>query len=171
MHTFALSLDWMNYPGLELWKFLDLAIFLTVVIYILRRPLSEALHKRRETIRLEIIKAREEREIAVKKLQEADDQLAHVDADVQKIKEQARQEAILERERLGILGEREIEKLQTQAQREVETARRVARKMLREFLAQRSVQLAKESVRNRMRPEDDVRLITASIGELRRGKV
>ena len=170
MHLFALSLDWMNYPGLELWKFINLAIFLSVAIFILRRPLSGALQARRETIRQEIIKAREERDIAVRKLEEADEQLAHADADVTKIREQARQEAVLERERLAVSGEREIEKLHTQAQREVEMARRVTRKTLREFLAQRSVQLAKESVRSRMSPEDDVRLINASIGELRRSR-
>ena len=33
---------WFNYPGLELWKFLNLAIFVAVMIYILRRPISEA---------------------------------------------------------------------------------------------------------------------------------
>ena len=53
---------------------------------------------------------------------------------------------------------------------QVEMARKVSRKTLREFLAQRSVELAGQSVRQRIRPEDDVRLIAISIAELRRGK-
>ncbi len=53
----------------------------------------------------------------------------------------------------------------------METANKLARKKLREFLAQRSVALARESVRTQMRPEDDTLLIKENIGELRRTTV
>jgi predicted nucleotidyltransferase len=52
--------------------------------------------------------------------------------------------------------------------REVETAAKIARKELRKYLAQRSVELARENVRRQMKPEDDINLIIQNIGELRR---
>jgi F0F1-type ATP synthase membrane subunit b/b' len=67
--------------------------------------------------------------------------------------------------------EREIEKLKQQGQREIETADKLARKQLRQYFAKRSVDVARESIRQRMRPEDDTALIRENIGDLRRTTV
>ena len=53
----------------------------------------------------------------------------------------------------------------------MEAADKLARKELRHFLAQRSVELARESVRSQMTPEDDTLLIKENIGDLRRTTV
>ena len=163
--------DWFNYPGLELWKFLNLAIFLVVGIYILRRPISEALATRREAIKRELVQAQQQRAQAEAKIAEADSLLSRLDADVRVIREQAAQEAESERQRVAISTQREIEKLKQQAEREMETADKVARKSLRQFFAKRSVDYARETVRTKMRPEEDRHLIEESIGELRRARV
>src|SRR5262249_34668289 len=91
--------------------------------------------------------------------------------DVRNVKKQAEQDAVSERQRLAASTQNELDKLKQQASREVENANKVARKALRQFLAQRSVEVARESVRNQMRPEDDTRLITENIGDLRRTTV
>ena len=161
-------MEWFNYPGLELWKFLNLAIFTAAGIYVLRRPISQALLARRESIKQEIVAAQTERERALAQVAEADAMLSKLDNDVLAVHEQARKEAEAERQRLATSTAREIEKLKQQASREIETADKVARKELRQFLAKRSVELARESVRSQMRPEDDTHLIKESIGELRR---
>jgi flagellar biosynthesis/type III secretory pathway M-ring protein FliF/YscJ len=143
------SVSWLNYPGLELWKFLNLAIFLSVAIFILRRPLRQALAR----------------------LAEAEALLAHLDSDIAVLREQSRAEAELEKERLKLATDKELEKLKQQAQRDIETAGKIARQELRRFLANRSVELAKQSVLAEIRPEDDARLIGASIAELRGSKI
>ena len=163
--------DWFNYPGLEIWKFLNLAIFLTVAIYILRRPISEALGTRREAIKQELVQAREQKAQALAKLAEADSLLSRLDADVRAIQDHAHLEAESERQRVAAATTAEVEKLKQQAEREIQTADKVARKALREFFAKRSVELARETVRSRMRPEDDRHLMEESIGELRRARV
>ncbi|HKS10630.1 MAG TPA: hypothetical protein VJS13_13860 [Pyrinomonadaceae bacterium] len=160
-----------NYPGLELWKFLNLAIFLAVGIYILRRPISEALGARREAIKKELVQAQEQKALAVAKMAEADSLLSRVDADVRAVTEQSRKEAESEKERVAAAATREIEKLKQQAEREMDNAAKVARKSLRQFLAQKSVEVARERVRGEISPEADRRLIEDSIGELRRARV
>jgi F0F1-type ATP synthase membrane subunit b/b' len=97
--------------------------------------------------------------------------LSRLNDDVRTLEQQAREEAKSERQRIATSTEREIEKLKQQAQREVETAGKLARKQLRQFLAEKSVQMARESIRTQMRPEDDAVLIRESIGELRRTTV
>ena len=161
-------MEWLNYPGLEAWKFVNLAIFTAAAIFVLRRKISDALLARRESIRQELVAAQKEREQALAKVAEAESLLTRLDEDVRTVQEQARQEAQAERERLAAATVREIEKLKQQAEREMETADKIARKQLREFLAQRSVEIARESIQNQMRPEDDTRLIKENIGELGR---
>ncbi len=163
--------SWFNYPGLELWKFFNLAIFTGAAIYVLRRKINEALLARRESIRQEIVAAQTERDRALAQVAEADAMLSRLDDDVRAVQEQSRKEAEAERQRLAASTTRELEKLKQQAVREIETADKVARKELRQYLAKRSVELARESVRNQMRPEDDTHLIKESIGELRRTTV
>jgi F-type H+-transporting ATPase subunit b len=168
---FAADGGWLNYPGLELWKFVNLAIFLAVLIYVLRKPINKALLGRRESIQKELAAAQSEREQALARVADADSLLNRLNDDVRRVHEQSRQEAEEARHRLAAGTEREIEKLKQQAEREIERAGKIARKELREFLANRSVELARESLRNRMQPEDDTLLIKESIGELRRTTV
>jgi len=165
------GLEWMNYPGLELWKFLNLAIFTAAGIYVLRKPINQALLARRGAIQQEILTAQEEREKSLARVAEADSLLSRLDGDVRTVEEQAREEAKSERQRIAVSTEREMEKLKQQAQRAMETADKLARKELRQFLAEKSVQVARESIRAQMRPEDDAALIRESIGELRRTTV
>ena len=166
-----LATEWYNYPGLELWKFANLAIFTGVGIYILRKPISQALQSRRGAIQQELITAQNERDQASARVAEADSMLSGLDDEVRKVQEQAREEVTSERQRITASTAREIEKLKQQAQREMETADKLARKELREFLAEKSVQMARESIRTQIRPEDDTALIQENIGALRRTTV
>ena len=163
--------SWFNYPGLELWKFLNLAIFTAAAIYVLRKKINEALLARRDAIRQELLTAQAAREQALARVAEAEDLLTRLDEHVGALHKQASQEAKGERQRLIEATAHEKEKLKQQAQREMEIANKLARKHLRQFLAKRSVELARESVRNQMRPEDDTLLIKERIGDLRRTTV
>jgi len=162
--------EWVNYPGLELWKFADLAIFVTVGIMVLRKPLANALTARREAIRTEIARAEKERAKAAEQLAEAQALLAHVNADVEAARKQALEEVTQERQRQTEAAESEIARLKTQADREIELTRKAARRSLEQFLANRSLQLAKQSVITQLRPEDDDRFIRERLDELRRAR-
>ena len=164
-------LEYFNYPGLEAWKFINLTIFTGAAIFLVRKKINEALIARGLVIKQEIATAQTEREQALAKLADAHNRLEGVNDAVRMIHDQSRQEATMERQRLAESTALEIEKLKQQAQREMETADKLARKELRQFLAKRSVELASESVRSQMRPEDDTALIQENIGDLRRTTV
>lgn len=161
---------YLNYPGLEAWKFLNLAIFVAAGIIILRKPLAQALASRREAIRQEIQKAQEERERAAKDLNDAETLVARLDSDVEAIKLQAREEADAERKRQLAAAVQETERLKAQAARELDLVQRAARKGLQQFLAKRSVEMARESVVRELRPEDDLQLIRDRLSDFRRAK-
>jgi len=137
---------------------------------VLRKPLANALTVRRETIRSEIAKAENERAQAAEQLAEAQALLAHVDADVEAARKLALEEVTEERQRQAEATEREIARLKIQTEREIELARKASRRSLEQFLATRSLQLAKQSVISQLRPEDDDRFIRERLDELRRAR-
>jgi F-type H+-transporting ATPase subunit b len=161
---------YLNYPGLEAWKFINLAIFFGAGAYILGGKLKAALHARRERIQLLLTNADRERDAAQLRLNEAEALVGRLDSDLAEVRKRAEAEAQTERERLNEATEKEIERMRNQGQREIETAAKLARKELQKFLAGRSVELARASVRTRIRPEDDARLIEDDIGQLRRAQ-
>ena len=125
---------------------------------------------RRETIRKQILEAQQERERAAEKLAEAEAKLARLDQEVESVRKLAREEADLERQRQVAATEHEKQRLKAQSDRELELARKAARRELQIFLATRTIEVAKESITNQLRPEDDVRLIRERVTELREAR-
>lgn len=150
---------WWNYPGWEAWKFFNLFIFVGLLIYILRRPLSESLAARREAVRRELIRAREDHAAAEAKLKEVEARLALLHTEVEAIRVQAQKEAAEEGERIARATEEEMKKLRAQAQREIESAGKTARQELRRYAAEQSTRLAEELIKRDMHAEDDARLM------------
>ena len=159
---------WWDYPGFELWKFINLTIFILALVFVLTRKakLGEAFRERREGIKRELARAKEERDAALAKLKEVEERLTQLDTAVAAIQEQSKREAAEERERIARSTETEIAKLSQQAQREIENAVKAAKKELRRYTAEQSVRLAEEMIRREIKPEDDARLITRNIEEL-----
>jgi F-type H+-transporting ATPase subunit b len=133
---------WWNIPSFEAWRWFNLLLFVGVFIYILRRPVSQAMSARREGIRRDLMRAQEERNAAMAKLEEVEARLAKLDAEVASVRAQSEREAAEERERIRKSTEEETRKLREQAQREIESAGKAARQELREFAAEQSVRLA-----------------------------
>ncbi len=147
-------------------KALSLLVFLLVLIYVLRRPIGEAFRDRRESIRRELMRAQEERNAALAKLEEVEGRLSRLDSEVEAIRAQAQKDAAEERARIERQTEEEIRKISQQSQREIESAAKTARAGLRAFAAEQSVRLAEEMIRRDIRPEDDARLLSEYVEEL-----
>ncbi len=161
-------LPYLDYPGFEAWKFFNLGIFVAVLLYILFRKanLGLAFTQRRESIKSELEKARQERDAALAKLQEIEERLTGLNSQIATINENAQREAAAERERIAKSTEEEIAKLTTQGQRDIENAARTAKKDLQRFTAEQSVRLAEEILKRELRPEDDARMIARNIEEM-----
>lgn len=159
---------WWDYPGLEAWKFFNLIVFVVAMVYFLKRLLTDAFKARREGIRQDLLKAREERDENLAKLEQVRLQLDRLDAEVARIKEQALSEARAERERIAKDTEAEVIKLREQAEREITGAAKVARHDLRRYAAQQSVKVAEEIIRREIRSEDDAHLIDLNVEQLGR---
>ena len=157
---------WYNYPGWEVWKFVNLFLFVGALFLLLRRPLGASLVARRDAIRQELMRAQEERKAAQAKLEEVEARLARLDAEVETVRAQAQRDAAAERESIARATAEETRRLREQAQREIESAGKAARQDLRRYAAEQSVHMAEELIRRDIRTEDDTRLMNDYIGEL-----
>src|SRR5438105_659625 len=159
---------WWDYPGFELWKFVNLAIFVAALVYVLVRKanLGAAFRARGETIKAELEKARTERDAALAKLKEVEERLAGMADQISSIKQRSQTEAEEERKRIAQSTEEEISKLTSQAQREIENAGKVAKNDLRRFAAEQSVSMAEDMIKREIRPDDDARLFNRGVEEM-----
>lgn len=150
---------YFNYPGFELWKFLNLAIFTFALVYLLKRPLGEAFKAKREVIRAELIKAEQEKQAALAALVETEARLVGIDNEKAAIQKHAREEIEAEKLRLSAQAELEAKKLREQTAGEIVRISQVARLQLKRFAVDESIRLAEEKLRGQINHDTDSKLV------------
>ena len=154
---------YLNFPGFEAWRFFNLAIFLGILIYLLKKPLSNAFRAKRETIRAELTKAEQEKQAALSQLTAAEAKVANLEAEKQIVRSRAVQEAEVEKSRIVEKTEFEINKLREQANSEIERKNQQARTELRKYSAEESIRLAEEKIKREINADRDAQIVRANI--------
>lgn len=154
---------WMSIPGFEIWKFVNLFIFVALIAYFLRKRLPAAFKAKREEIRAELIRAEEAKKAALAKLTEIEAKLAGADAERSAILREAKEEIELEKGRLIAQAEAETSKLREQATGEANRIGQVARLQLRRFAVEESIRRAEKKLCSEVNAETDSRLISSGI--------
>ena len=160
-----LTADWLNYPGFEAWRFINLFLFIAACLLLHRRfgrPISEGLRRRRASIKEDLDSARQRRDTAAAELAVVEARLGEVEREVAKIRAEAEAEAEMERHRLRAATEAEISRLKAQAERDVANLVKNAQLELRQFAAAQGVQAAETLIRRDLDSARDARLIDAS---------
>jgi F-type H+-transporting ATPase subunit b len=152
----------------QVWRVINFAVFVAVMIYIFRYRLriGKVFEDRAAGIARELEEARKEKEEAERRLIEIESRLQQVDREAADMRARAELEASKEAERIRQSAEAESEKIKQLAKREIEGAMRAARAELKSYVAELSVGMAGESIRKNMRPEDDRKILTEYVREL-----
>ena len=154
---------YLNIPGFEAWKFINLTIFVLVMIYLLKKPLSGAFKAKREAIRADLIKAEAEKQAALAQLTSAEAKLAALEQEKAAILQRAQDEAVAEKQRILAEAEAEAKRLRDQTEGELARLSQQTRAELRRLSAEESVRLAEQKLRSQINAEKDGRLVKASI--------
>ena len=158
--------EYLNIPGFEAWKFLNLAIFVALMVYLLKKPLSEAFTAKRDAIRAELIKAEEEKQAALASLTAAEARLAQLETEKANILEKAKAEAAAETKRISDDTAAEAKRLRLQAEAELARVQGQTRAELRRFSAEESIRLAEAKLRAAIDGTADARLVKGNIQEI-----
>lgn len=154
---------YLNFPGFEVWRFINLGIFILILTYFLRRPLSNAFKAKREAIQSDLIKAEKERQAALAKLTAVETKLEQLDTEKAQVVADAKAEAEAERERLVQEAEAEANRMRNQAEGEINRRTQQVKAKLRRFSAEESVRLAEERIKQAMDAQKDAQLVKANI--------
>lgn len=157
---------WLNYPGFEAWKFINLALFVGILTYILKKPLSDAFRAKRDAIRAELIRAEQEKQEALKRLTSAEAKLAALESEKAAILARAHEEAEAEKRRLAEQAELDIRKLEEQSGGELSRLQKQTMASLRRFSAEESVRLAEAKLRGQIDVQKDAQLVKSSIASI-----
>lgn len=154
---------YLNYPGFELWRFFNLAVFVAIMVYLLKKPLSDAFKAKREAIRAELIRAEEEKQAALAQLTSAEAKIVRLDMEAAEIRAHAAEEADYEKKRLAEQTLQDIAKMRQQAGGEIDRLSLQVKSELRRFSAEESIRLAEEKIKTSINAEKDARLVKANI--------
>lgn len=147
-------------------KAVNLALFVGLLYYLLRKPAREFFATRLAEVRATLDRAAKEKAAAEAKMNELNARLSKLDTELAEIRSQAEREAQAERARLEAEAKADAEKLRLTAQREIEGAKQAALVELREFTADKAVELAEQLIRRELTPQDDARLLQRVSEEL-----
>lgn len=174
MLTILADTDWLNYPGFEAWRFVNLFLFIAGALYVHYRfgkPISQGLRNRRASIKRELEEAQRHRELAEAQLVEVETRLRSLDDQVSKIRADAEAEAKAERDRIRKATEMEIAKLRARGDREIKKLAKNAQLELRQFTASQSIRKAETLIRRDIDLQADSRLISTSATQFRGGQI
>lgn len=152
------------HPGIA--KAVNLAIFVGVMYFLVRKPIRGFFQSRLADVRKTLERAAREKDEAAAKMADLDARLDRLDVEIGEIKAQAERESIVERERIQTETQRDLEKVRATAVRDVDAARQIALADLREFTATKSVELAEQMIRRELTVEDDKKLVERAGQEL-----
>jgi F-type H+-transporting ATPase subunit b len=142
-----------------LYRVLNVAILLGVLVYFGRKPIRSFFSERRNEIRDSLAAAAEMRRRAEERYSKWQRRLVDLEAELESIRDTARERA--EREREQILGDARAaaERIKHDARSAVEQELRRAREQLRDEASELAVELAAEVLREQVTTQDRKRLL------------
>ena len=148
---------------------LNLGILLFLLVRFAGKPISDFLFQRSEGIRGALRDAQAQLAAAQSENAKLQDRLTHLADESREIVELARRQALAEGTRMQQRGQETAGRIREEAQRvaDMEIAR--ARQALREEAASLATTLAAELLRERIRPEDDQRLLGEFVARVEGG--
>lgn len=150
----------------SVWKVVNFAILLFVIVKFGGKPLKSYLAKRTELIEQSLNEAREAKELARKALDEVQERLKHKDREIEEIISAAKQSGEKERENLIKEGERMSEKVLEQARSNIDYELKHAKEAIKAEAVEIAMELAEKKLKERLTPEEQKKLFEESLAKL-----
>ena len=146
-----------------LWKIVNFAILVFILVKFMGKPLKEFLRKRTEVIEKTLQEAREAKELALKALIEVEERLKYKDKEIEEILAASRSSAKLDLDSLIHQGERMRDKILEHAQTGIEFGLRQAKEEIRAEAVEIAMEMAEKKLKEKLTPETQDRLIEESL--------
>lgn len=149
---------------------LNFGILVGILVYFLRKPISNFLKDRREILIKAMEEASKANAEAKEKLAKVEEKIDLLDKEVEDLNRNMEKEAEVEFERIKSLTKEEIERIKEQATVAAEQVVKKAREELRKEAAELSIKSAEEIISKTITDEDQKRFIKENLGKIKGGK-
>ncbi|MGA2609991.1 MAG: ATP synthase F0 subunit B [Terriglobia bacterium] len=140
-----------NKAGHELlYKFINLALLVGTLGFVLRKPLAGFFAERSASIRKGLEEGRKALEVSQAQLKIVEEKLQHLEEEIAAFRASAEREMEAERQRLKLAAAEEAEKILQSARAQTEVAVRAAKLELKSYAAEQAVELAEGIIRRRL---------------------
>lgn len=150
------------------WKIVNFAILAIGLAYLMAKTLPGFFHSRTSSIQEGIAEAQKVKAEAEKRAAEVDKRVSALGADIEKFRSQSRAEMEQEGARIREETAATIRKMEQQAQVEIESAGKSARRELKTYAANLALDLAEQRVRARLNPGAENALVEKFVVDLKR---
>jgi F-type H+-transporting ATPase subunit b len=150
------------------WKWANFIMLVGGLGYLISKYGSPLLAARTVEIQKGIQEATAARHDAEKRARDVDQLLAKLQEEVERLRQDARQEMAAEGERQRAETAAQLERLKKQGQQEIAAAAKAVQQELRVYSAQLALDLAETKIRQRLTPQTQDDLIRAFVGDLER---
>ena len=151
---------------LVVWQLANLAAFLGLLWYFLRKPVAEFFGNRQGEVARALAKADEDRRRAESLAAELNARLSQIEAELKNLKDGARRDAEAEHAALLKQTEEDAARLVARTSADVDNRVRAARAELTAYAGDLAVDLAKELLAKNVTPEDESRLVKDGVARL-----
>jgi len=149
-----------------LWKILNFAILVVILVKFTKKPLQEFLRKRTELIEKTLQEAKAARELAEKALAEVEERLKLKDREIEDILAHAQQSAKREKDLFVQQGEQMKEKILEQAKSNIDYEVRLAKDSIKAEAVEIALELAEKKLKGKLTTEEQIRLIEESLARM-----
>ncbi len=157
-----------TYFGIPGWilKLLNMIVFLALLGYFLRGPVTTALAARHQQIQRDAAEAKERREKADRMAADIQARLTQMEQEVRAIAERAEAEGQRQRQELIAAAEAEAAKILQSARNEVDNRLKTARHELTEYAGQLAAERAEAILKDKITEADQKKLFEESLQEV-----
>ena len=142
-----------------LWRTLNFAVLIIVLIKVLSKPLANGLRARQQSIREQFADLEERKAEADKAYRTYEEKLASVDQEISAIIQSAVAQGEAEKERIIEEANRAAQDIKRQAEMAIQHELAQAKMQLREEVANQAVVMAEELIRKNLQETDQAKLI------------
>jgi F-type H+-transporting ATPase subunit b len=150
------------------WKVVNFVILAAGLGYLMGKNLPGFFHSRTSSIQEGIAEAQKVKADAERRAAEVEQRVSRLGADIEAFRAQSRAEMEKESERIRLETAASIRKLEQQAQVEIESAGKNARRELKTYAANLALDLAEQRVRARLSPGAENALVEKFVVDLKR---
>lgn len=148
------------------WQVANLATFLFLLWYFLRKPVAEFFGGRRQEVAAALTKADEDRRRAEALAGDLAQRLKQIETELANLRESAKKDAEAERAALLKQTEDDAARFLARASADVENRVRSAKAELTAYAGDLAVEVAREMLAKNVTPEDERRLVAEGVAEL-----